>query len=549
MLWFTHRLFGPTQECLGAPEEAAVSRLAAASRRAANLDIKSAAGADSCAAYLIAVEAAAVALQLPPTPRSYRAHFPLNYKSLFPGEARSYRADVLEASLEHYNVIWVNGEKFEFSAEATQRAEELQCAWIELGSVLERWDRATPKSRSPERPNNCSTRPSRIELSGVLKNLDSAWASFEERYISELVQIEAKARSLIVQAIDHEKHLQDLEAQHGEKCWDMKDCRDVLRLLTAAITRLNSVANVNRKGRDDLRMEVYIDAKNTLRQCNGGGGCDKLENAYLMSAAKILATDVVDSLAAMRGYLREVAHFLERVDPHLGNNSGLVTRLVDWEESWEVGTAYLQQQPVLQALCDSVAEIRKAQSFAPKLIEMCEECDVELFMVLPRLIWLRFLSQPEMQNVQKPLLVRLLPHRFKDVASKTPTSGPELQTLSAKYAATEKAIIDAMNIFSKDSAAEYDSNHSRGFLPRARSLLVQRVISGSSDDADDNFSSVPHAFRANVQAQVESLMHELEAWSIELQRHCPEDWNQYSAVLVRCLSDEGEKERQGPFGV
>jgi hypothetical protein len=493
---------------------------------------------------------------------------------LFPGEARSYRADVLEASLEHYNVIWVNGEKFEFSAEATQRAEELQCAWIELGSVLERWDRATPKSRSQERPNNCSTRPSRIELSGVLKNLDSAWASFEERYISELVQIEAKARSLIVQAIDHEKHLQDLEAQHGEKCWDMKNCRDVLRLLTAAITRLNSVANVNRKGRDDLRMEVYIDAKNTLHQCNGGGGCDKLENAYLMSAAKILATDVVDSLAAMRGYLREVAHCLERVDPHLGNNSGLVTRLVDWEESWEVGTAYLQQQPVLQALCDSVAEIRKAQSFAPKLIEMCEECDVELFMVLPRLIWLRFLSQPEMQNVQKPLLVRLLPHRFKDVASKTPTSGPELRTLSAKYAATEKAIIDAMNIFSKDSSTESDSNISSGFLPRARALacddnffecsqshshgglekraralLVQRVISGSSDDADDNFSSVPHAFRANVQAQVESLMHELEAWSIELQRHCPEDWNQYSAVLVRCLSDEGEKERQGPFGV
>jgi hypothetical protein len=316
----------------------------------------------------------------------------------------------------------------------------------------------------------------------------------------------------------------------------MKTCQDVLRLLTAAITRLNSVANVHRKGRDDLRMEVYIDAKKTLRRCSDAGS-SKLENAYLMSAAKILATDVVDSFAAMRAYLREVAHCLERVDPHLGNNSGLVTRLVDWEESWEVGTAYLQQQPVLQALCDSVAEVRQAQKFVPKLIEMCEECDVELFMALPRLIWLRFLSQPEMQNVQKPLLVRLLPHRFKDVASKTPTPCAELRTLFAKYGVTDRAIEDALSIAASRSP-ESDSY----------SLLVRRVLSGN-DDADDCFSSVPHASRANVQAHVESLVHELEGWSIELQRHCPEDWNQYSAVLVRCLSDEGEKERQGPFGV
>ena len=52
--------------------------------------------------------------------------------------------------------------------------------------------------------------------------------------------------------------------------------------------------------------------------------------------AHILATDVVDSFSAMREYLREVELCLERVDPHLCNNAGLVARLVDWEESWEV---------------------------------------------------------------------------------------------------------------------------------------------------------------------------------------------------------------------
>lgn len=163
MLW---RFFNTPSDALGPAEEAAVSRLAAASRQAAGLDIKSAAGVDSCAAYLVAVEATSVSLQIQPTPRGYRANFPLNYRSLFPGENRSYRADVLEASLEHYNVIWVNGEKFEFSVEATRRAEELQCAWIDLGTVLERWSRSSsrPRSGGSREPSPRSGRPTRAEL-------------------------------------------------------------------------------------------------------------------------------------------------------------------------------------------------------------------------------------------------------------------------------------------------------------------------------------------------------------------------------------------------
>ena len=44
-----------------------------------------------------------------------------------------------------------------------------------------------------------------------------------------------------------------------------------------------------------------------------------------------LPEDVVGSFEAMRRYLREVKKCLERVDPHLCNNVGLVARLVDWE--------------------------------------------------------------------------------------------------------------------------------------------------------------------------------------------------------------------------
>jgi hypothetical protein len=304
--------------------------------------------------------------------------------------------------------------------------------------------------------------------------------------------------------------------------------KQLLRQMVDSITRLNSVANVNRKGRDDLQVDVLIEANETLRKCNAAGASQ--ENADLMQAAKILSTDVVESFNAIRQYFREIATCLERVDPHLGNNSGLVTRLVDWEESWEVGTAYLQQRRVLQALCDAVAEIRKVQVYAPKLADMFDECDVELFLVVPRLIWMRFLALPQ---VQSPLLARLLPHHFTDIASGNPSLGAELQTFFEKYLTVEHSIRDSQR--DKDMAA-------------ARAVLATRVVSGG-DNSDESFASVPHAYRANVQAQVESLMHELEGWSMELQRHCPEDWNQYSAVLVHCLTSGGDKERQGPFGV
>jgi len=527
------RFFNAFPDSLNAAEEAAVSSLAAASGPAAMLDIKSPAGVDSCAAYLKAVEATATQLQIPATQRSYRANFPLNYRSLFPSEARSYRADVLEASLEHYNVIWVNGEKFEFSAEATQRAEELQVAWIDLGKMLERWNRS-PKAASHD---NSAPRPTRHELTSVLKALDSAWASFEERYISELVQIESKARSHIVQAIELERQLKQLEMQHGEDAWMLSSYQEVQRALGMAVTRLNSVANVNRKGRDDLRVEVLQEANLALRQCSAAGDMGK-EAANLLTATKILATDVVDSFEAMRAYLRDVANHLERVDPHLGNNCGLVARLVDWEESWEVGTAYLQQKRVLHALCDAVAEIHRVQAFAPKLAEMCEECDVELFMVLPRLTWLRFLAEPEKQM---PLLARLLPHRFLAASSETPTLGPVLRVFSEKYSQAECALARLCGT----------AGHPRGsnFGADVTELLAKRVICGSDDEANALYGAIPGVHVEEAKAVVEELMHELEKWSMELQRHCPEDWNQYSAVLVHCLRTEAEKERKGPFGV
>jgi len=239
----------------------------------------------------------------------------------------------------------------------------------------------------------------------------------------------------------------------------------------------------------------------------------------------MLANDVVDSFAGMRSYLSEVEGCLECVDPHLCNNAGLVERLLDWEESWELGSRYVQNHKLLNVLSNLVAEIRAVQRVAPTLTKMCEDCDVELFMVLPRIVWLHFFMQPKQHE---ELMASLLPHRFnqrKIVFDGHSAWDPELHQRVEHFEYVTR-------LLTKDQTNVHDKTASQ--------VLMMRVVNGDC-------SRVGISLSPQVESAVEKLMHELEGWSMELQRHCPEDWNQLSAVLVQCLA--GEKSARASFRV
>jgi len=456
-------------------------------------------------------------------------------------------------------VIWVNGDKFEFSAEAMRRAEALQKAWAEVCALLARWSQAESRGRetfhnrsSEADSSRCQCRPLRSEVRNSLVTLDFAWASFEHKYIAELIEIEEKARRLIVRAIEQERRLQLLEigAQtNGDEALEQHpEYKEQLRRLVASVSHLNSVANFHRKGRDDLNAQVLYDAAKTLRHCDAKELSG--ENTEVLSAARILCSDVVESFDAMRSYLREVERCLERVDPHLCNNAGLVSRLVDWEESWEVGTRYVQNERLLNAICDLVAEIRAAQRIAPAFTAMCEDCDVELFLILPRIIWLRFLVEP-FQLLE--LLSSLLPHRFSGAAQANrclPSKqanrwDSELESFMAKFYKVRELLISARS--------STDTNGCTNSCPEERfswELLMKRVVSGTGGAGkDDLFNCLAPNLQGAAQAAVEDLMHELEKWSIELQRHCPDDWNQCSAIFVQCLTGAPERHKNAAFHV
>mmetsp|Transcript_93984 Transcript_93984/g.271683 ORF Transcript_93984/g.271683 Transcript_93984/m.271683 type:complete len:524 (-) Transcript_93984:315-1886(-) len=515
-----------SSESLSAAEQVAIDRLIATRARLPmdgdRMDTKSEEGGIACAAYLEALDLLATTLRLEKAPRSYRERFTINYRALFPDQARNYRVDVLEAGFEQHSAIWVNGDKFEFSAEAMRRAELLQQAWWSLGTVLDRWAQTSRGQRA-----------SRAELRSAMVALDYAWANFEHKYISELIEIEEKARRLIIDAIEHERSVTAFEEEYrAEMLNTIGEYVEAQRLLVGSIGRLNSVANVRRKGRDDLRVDVFFDAMKTLHRCDVAerGG----ESTERLIAARILATDVVESFQGIRDYLREVCHCLERADPHLCNNAGLVARLTDWEESWELGTRYMQNEKLLSGVCDLVAEIRHAQRVAPALTTMCDECDVELFLVLPRMIWLRFLAQPHQHT---ELLRSLLPHRF-------PKEDEVKGNLAFKERGeAEEATWDAdVEAFLQRYRATQDLLLTGRCGKGAWEVLVKHIVNGSISSKDDNLDKA-------AKESVEDLHRSLERWSMELQRHCPEDWNQCCAILVQCLTKDTKKSKPVPFQV
>jgi hypothetical protein len=483
-------------------------------------DAKSPDGLQACSSFLEDLASAAHIHGVQPVPRNYRADFTPNYRAIFPDNTRNYRVDVLEGCLDQPTGIYVNGDRFELSAETISCSDTLHTAWADLGAILERWEPANLRPRTPRSASNTSLAdvPRRSEMSQAFHAFDTAWANLEHKYISELIEIEGKARQLVVEAISQEKKLCALEAQGLQLSRDVHE--QAQRDLVQSVARINSVANHRRKGRDDLGLDILLAAQRVQSQ-------QASRRSVSSTAAQILAADVLQSFEAVRQYLRQVEKCLECVDPHLCNNPGLVARLVDWEESWEVGQRYLTSERLLQTLCDFVSCMQRLQAAEPKLTAMCEDCDVGLFLALPRLLLLRYLAAPEQQT---DLLQGLLPHRFRTLAAGSRQAVPdeELSVLVEQFARAKLALSGGGSsrpasvglVVDIDDRPEFGntSADAAAWLIFARAAVADNLDGGAAAPV------------------VKEFMRELERWSVEVQRHCPEDWNQCSAVMVQCLS-------------
>eukprot|EP00931_Biecheleriopsis_adriatica_P099863 TRINITY_DN7465_c1_g1_i1.p1 TRINITY_DN7465_c1_g1~~TRINITY_DN7465_c1_g1_i1.p1 ORF type:complete len:518 (-),score=99.08 TRINITY_DN7465_c1_g1_i1:70-1623(-) len=486
----------------GEPVNASISLMTKAFRSlltdGAAVDTRSEAGFSAAATFLMCIEDTATVLELSPADRSYRSSFTMNYGALFPDASRNYRVDILEASAHQTVTIVVNGDSFEFSAEVIELAQALQRRFEELCILLSVWQ---------------IEKPMRAELRNTLVALDNAWASFENKHINELIDIESRSKKLLVQAIAHERKLQDLEQRGQYKYHKQKK-------LVGSISALSSRVNVNRKRRSDFSAQVLWKALKTIEKCNKAE--QRGQSSHFLSAAKLLSEDVVSSFNDARDYLRWISNRLEEVDPHLCNNPYLIESLDRLEECWETWTVYVHHEQPLHGLCDLLHVMRLAQQIMPDLKNLCQDSDVEFFLVFPRILWLRGLARPA---TYEGIFKSLLPHRFSSHRTKGDcewSCDADLNAFMEDFHRVSHTLASSCGL----------AKVSQGY---GLEVLIKRAVIGKATGGEDPYSSLSHRKRAHAQLEAETFMTKMESWSLELQRHKAEDWNRFTSIFLKCL--------------
>lgn len=171
------------------------------------------------------------------------------------------------------------------------------------------------------------------EMTKALEIFDMNWANYEKLYVKELMNIEAEARKYITDAIDIEKNINMLEIREkarGRILLDSEEYDKLRTFLANQIAQINSVANSDGKGRDDLGVEILIAAEGILR---------RISPSQSKSVRK-LAENIRTSFMNLRLLFRKYDNNIEVVDPQLKNNQDLVNALLNYEKYWERGKHY-----------------------------------------------------------------------------------------------------------------------------------------------------------------------------------------------------------------
>jgi len=152
---------------------------------------------------------------------------------------------------------------------------------------------------------------------------------------------------------------------------------------------------------------------------------------------------------------------------------------------------------------------------------MCEVCDAEVFMVLPRLVWLLFLQSP---SEHAALIATILPDDFTVGEDAEVKPDDKLEVFLQQF----KLLSSQLTEYSCELQADVASDFSV-----EEWVLVGYAIRGGTDHEGH-----PSILDAALGEQLQNFMRALEEWSIKLQRWCPVAWNGCSEIMLRCLNSK-----------
>ena len=137
--------------------------------------------------------------------------------------------------------------------------------------------------------------------------------------------IESDARRFIEEAIQLESDMTSIESffkEQNKSILDSAELAEFKAKFVVVIGKINSVANIEGKGRDDLSIDILKAAEVLIRRMSTPTTC-----------IRNLAERIKQAFVGLRMLFRKYAQNIEIVDPQLKNNPELVEALVKFETS------------------------------------------------------------------------------------------------------------------------------------------------------------------------------------------------------------------------
>lgn len=325
-----------------------------------------------------------------------------------------------------------------------------------------------------------------IELSKMLSEFDHYWITYEQLYVSELIMIETNARRHIVLAIETEDELSQIE--ENEKCKskiviNSSEFHKARAKLIEILAHINSVANIEGKGRDDFTEQILSESESIMRKISSS--CSK--------AIRKLAEDVKKSFSNLRELMRKYKENLDMVDPQLRNNPDLTECLSYFEKSWEKAKDFIvnplgrRQLIHLSQIIEIVAEKHK------DIREKIESVDSEVFLIIPCIVVL-----DSFDNNDENICEKYFPNMKND-------NSPE----NTQYKKAKNKYLKIQEIV-KDEYAVYN-------------LFEELIVQGKNMGNEHREGM----WKKVEKDEVNSIIHNIKLLAIGMQRNNPTSWNSF----------------------
>ena len=294
------------------------------------------------------------------------------------------------------------------------------------------------------------------------------------------MKIEADARRFICKAINIEKELTSIEIREklkGRIVLNNELYHNLRKKLVKILNQINSVANVEGKGRDDLGFEILLEAEGIIRRIS----------KEQSKAVRNLAEQIRNVFMKLRNLFEKYEKNIEMVDPQLKNNNDLVESLGEFEKTWEKGNTYFLDSKKLNHLIffshiiEATSE--KYKDFQEQL--ECRECDI--FVKIPSLMLLKNLD-----NDDKNICSYFLPQLFN-----------EKEEMNKLYLKLQKEFQSWKKLHMKNY--EYFN------------IIEKKIIGISLNEKEKTFDK----------EEVKDIVHKIKLLAIELERSNPVEWNMF----------------------